>query len=219
MLAQQYIHTDYPILQLTDKVFKALELMETYEVRQWPVCSDNQYAGIIHKDVLLDVTDEAELSGLQIDIQVAAIRNHDFIFTAVKQAASYHLSLIPVVNYKNELEGIILSEDLLQILARYVGVETPGARLVLQMERKNYSFGEINRLVETNDAFITQLNTYFNNDTGLLEVIIKINKTEISDIVSTFQRYEYTVLYYFGEELYANEIKDNYNNLMAYLNV
>jgi predicted transcriptional regulator len=219
MLAQQYIHTDYPILQNNDKVFTALELMDTYDVRQWPVCSDVQYIGIIHKDALLDVSENDLLSSLPIDAQVTAIKANESIFNVVKQAVAYHLNIIPVVNNQQMLEGIVLSNDLLQILAQYMGVDTPGATLVLQMERKNYSFGEINRLVETNDAYITQLNTFFNNDIGQLEVIIKINKTEISDIVATFQRYEYTVLYYFGEELYANEIKDNYNNLMAYLNV
>jgi len=47
----------------------------------------------------------------------------------------------------------------------------------------------------------------------------KIIKIEISAIVATFQRYEYVVRYYFGEEQYANELKDNYNHLLAYLNV
>ncbi|MFZ5977908.1 MAG: CBS domain-containing protein [Hydrotalea flava] len=219
MLAQQFIHTDYPILQLTDKAYKALELMESYDLRHWPLCADDKYVGLIYKDALLDVTDDAILGNLQNGLQSVAVKSTDFILTAVKQAAAHHLSLIPVVNEQNILEGILRSEDLLGILAHYIGVDMPGATLVLQMERKNYSFGEINRLVETNDAFITQLNSYFNNDTGLLEVAIKINKTEISDVVATFQRYEYAILYYFGEELYANEIKDNYDNLMAYLNV
>jgi hypothetical protein len=41
----------------------------------------------------------------------------------------------------------------------------------------------------------------------------------VSDLISTFQRYEYNVKYYFGEELYENELKTNYDNLMNYLNI
>ena len=74
-------------------------------------------------------------------------------------------------------------------------------------------------MVETNDAYITQLNTYTEPETGLVLVAVKINKTEISDIVATFQRYDYNVRFYFGEEQYANELKDNYNHLMSYLNI
>ena len=48
---------------------------------------------------------------------------------------------------------------------------------------------------------------------------LKLNKIEISDIVATFQRYEYIVRYFFGEEEYANELKENYNHLISYLNM
>jgi acetoin utilization protein AcuB len=74
-------------------------------------------------------------------------------------------------------------------------------------------------LVETNDAFITQLNTYTEPETGLLLVTLKLNKNEISDVLATFQRYEYTVRYHFGEEQFANEIQENYQQLMNYLSI
>ena len=53
----------------------------------------------------------------------------------------------------------------------------------------------------------------------LMQVTIRINKPEVSDIVATFQRYEYNVKYYFGEEHYANELRTNYDNLMNYLKI
>jgi hypothetical protein len=87
------------------------------------------------------------------------------------------------------------------------------------MERKSYSFGEISRLIETNDAYITQCNTSFESETGLLIVTIKINKVEVSDILSTFQRYEYSIRYFVGEELYENELRYNYDHLMTYLKI
>ncbi|MDD2794041.1 MAG: CBS domain-containing protein, partial [Sediminibacterium sp.] len=71
----------------------------------------------------------------------------------------------------------------------------------------------------TNDSYITQLNTYTEAGTGLVIVTIKINKIEVSDIVATFQRYDYVVRYYFGEEEYANELKENYQHLVSYLNM
>ncbi len=42
---------------------------------------------------------------------------------------------------------------------------------------------------------------------------------EISDIIATLQRYDYIIRYYFGEEEYENELKENYDLLMAYLNI
>ena len=99
------------------------------------------------------------------------------------------------------------------------GASDPGGVIVLEMEQRNFSFAEISKLVETNDAQITQLNTHWDTSTNAFFVTIKINKFEISDIVATFQRYEYVVKYYFGEELYENELRDNYDHLMNYLNI
>ena len=54
-----------------------------------------------------------------------------------------------------------LWHELLKAAAQFTGAEEPGAVIVLEMERKSYSFGEISRLVETNDAYITQFNTIY----------------------------------------------------------
>ena len=109
--------------------------------------------------------------------------------------------------------------DVLEAANKFLGNEETGGIIVLEVERRNYSFGEINRLVETNDAYITQLNTFIETHTGLVLVTIKINKKEISDIVATFQRFEYGIRYFLGEEHYNNELKDNYQNLLAFLKV
>ena len=100
-----------------------------------------------------------------------------------------------------------------------LGASEPGAVIVLEMEQRGFSFSEISKLVETNDAQITQLNTYWDNSTDTFSVTLKINKFEISDIIATFQRYEYQIKYYFGEELYENEIRTNYDHLMNYLKI
>jgi CBS domain-containing protein len=219
MLVHEYKRTYYPILQLTDTAKQAIVLMEDYFVEHWPVCTNGTFVGILSRAALASVSEEASLSELIDEFIPVAVLNTDFIFTAVKLAALNHLTLVPVVTPENILDGIVTANDLLRATAHYTGIELPGGTIFLQMERKEYSFGEINRLVDTNDSFITQLNYSINSNNGLLDVIIKINKTEISDVVATFQRYEYNVLYYLGDEWYTNELKDNYNNLMNYLNV
>jgi acetoin utilization protein AcuB len=108
---------------------------------------------------------------------------------------------------------------LLKYLGRITGVDEPGGLILLELDPSAFSFSEICKLVETNDAQITQLNTYRDSALGLLYATIRVNKMEISDIVATFQRYDYHVKYYFGEELYQNELKTNYDHLMNYLNI
>ena len=64
--------------------------------------------------------------------------------------------------------------------------------------------------VESNDATILHLNTTVHAETGMLTVTLHINKKEIAAIVSTFERYDYDVIYYFGNENFENEIHSNY---------
>jgi acetoin utilization protein AcuB len=145
------------------------------------------------------------------------INENDHFLKALQVAVENRLSLVPVVGENKELLGVVGYRELLKQASEFMNVKEPGGLLVLEMESNNYSFGEISRLVETNDAQVTQLNTHTDPQTGLMQVTIKLNKTEISDIVATFQRYEYNVKYYFGEELYENELRTNYDNLMNYL--
>ncbi|HUR11323.1 MAG TPA: CBS domain-containing protein, partial [Flavitalea sp.] len=150
--------------------------------------------------------------------RVAVQANMHFI-ESIQTINDYNLSVVPVVDKESEFVGVITALDLLKQLGKISGASEPGGLIVLDLEQRNFSFAEISKLVETNDAQITQLNTYWDTNTDSFLVTLKINKFEISDIIATFQRYDYQVKYYFGEELYENELKDNYDHLMNYLNI
>jgi CBS domain-containing protein len=219
MLASQLINTHYPSVALTDKVSFVLHLMEEYEVQHLPVVSEKKFAGLISKDDLLNTDENNLLESLGYQLIKGAVKAEDHFLNAAKLSSEFHLSLIPVTNEQNELTGIITAADLLFNLSKFVGGNEPGGIIVLEVERTNYSFGEINRLVETNDAHITQLNTETDTVAGRILITLKVNKIEVSDIVATFQRYDYSIRFYFGEEQYVNELKENYHHLIAYLNI
>jgi len=124
-----------------------------------------------------------------------------------------------VLNETDELEGVILATELARQLSVFTGADQEGSLIVLEMERKAYAFGEINRLVESNDAIITQINTSLDPATQLLIVTIRINKNEVSDVVATLQRHDYTIKFYYGEETYRNELQSNLEHLMNYLSI
>ncbi len=219
MLASQLLQQTFPSLHLTDKVAFALQLMEDNDVQHLPIINEEKLIGIIAKDDLLDENEYTILVNLEEHFIKASIKKDEFILAALKLITENELSILPVISDSDELLGSISITILLQQVSKYLGTDEPGGIIVLEIERRNFSFGEISRLVETNDAYITQLNTYNEAETGLVIVSVKVNKIEISDILATFQRYDYVVRYYFGEEQFANELKENYNHLMTYLNL
>lgn len=219
MLVAQLINSGFPTVHLNDSASLALQLMDDFDVQHLPVIAEEKYLGLVAKSDLLDLSEEQTLASDTALIHPYSVKGEEHFLAALKLASDKEISLIPVINEQFELLGVIPIAELVQYLSNFLGNNEPGGIIVLEISKRNFSFGEISRLVETNDALITQCNTFTEPETGLVIITLKINKIEVSAIVATFQRYEYIVRYYFGEEAYANELKDNYNHLLAYLNV
>jgi CBS domain-containing protein len=220
MLTRELLSQTLPYLHLQDKVYQALQMMNDNHVTHLPIVEGDKYVGLVSEDDLLQAeNDNSELAELEQAFATVSIKEEEHFLKAVQIAVENGLSVVPVVSEDNELTGTVVYNDLLKFSSEFMSLNEPGGLIVLEMNSNQYSFNEISKLVETNDAQITQLNTSNDAETGLMQVTIRINKPEVSDIVATFQRYEYTVKYFFGEELYANELKSNYDNLMNYLKI
>ncbi|HVE60775.1 MAG TPA: CBS domain-containing protein [Chitinophagaceae bacterium] len=218
MLTRDLISHSIPYLHLDDKVFHALQLMNDYHVAHLPIVAEDKYLGIISEEQLLHSDDDNHLHELLISDGGKSVQANDHFLKAIQIAVQNKLSIVPVIE-ENHILGIVTYNDLLRNASDFMSLNDPGGLIVLEIEGKDYSFNELNRIVESNDAQITQLNTFTDPETGIMQVTIRINKLEISDIISTLQRYEYNVKYYFGEELYENELRNNYENLMHYLKI
>ena len=218
MLTRELLTQSLPSLRLHDKVYQALQLMNDNHVTHLPITDGDKYVGLLSEDDLLQVeNDHDTLAQLEQSFFNISVKEDEHFLKAVQTAAENGLSVVPVVNEDNELTGTLAYSDLLRYASDFMSLKEPGGMIVLEIPSNQYSFSEISKLVETNDARITQLNTSNDAETGMMQVTLRINKPEVSDIVATFQRYEYTIKYFFGEEQYVNELRTNYDNLMNYL--
>jgi|SRR5687767_1862651 len=220
MLTRELSSQTLPVLRLQDKVFQALELMNDNRVTHLPLVDGEKYIGIISEEDLLQAeNDHSTLDKLEQSFFNVSVKEEEHFLKAIQVAAENGLSVVPVVSEENDFIGSVAYNDLLKFSSEFMSLSEPGGLIVLEVESNQYSFNEISKLVETNDAQITQLNTSNDAETGLMQVTIRINKPEVSDIVAAFQRHEYNVKYFFGEELYTNELRSNYDNLMNYLKI
>ena len=218
MLTRELISNSIPYLHKADKVYQALQLMNDYHIAHLPIVEEEKYLGIISEEQLLHSDDETLLEQLAVSDGGTSVQANDHFLKAIQVAVQNKLSVVPVIE-NQQILGIVTYNDLLKNASEFMSLNDPGALIVLEMESKAYSFAEINKIIESNDAQITQLNTFTDPETGVMQVTVRINKLEVSDIISTFQRYEYNVKYYFGEEMYENELRTNYDNLMHFLNI
>ena len=215
----QLLETSMITVDLHDTIGHAMERMDAAKQEHIPVLDALQYLGMVSFDELEDAPPAEEVITLQHRFIKPLVRTGDHFLQALKVRSKFFVEQVPVVNERNEWEGVIGSTKLLDQLSMLVGVSEPGSLVVLEVPRHDYAPGEINRLVESNDAMIMQLNSIQDNHTGIMQVVLRINKEEVSDIVTTFQRHEYNVLYYYGDESYDNSLQNNLDHLMNYLNV
>jgi acetoin utilization protein AcuB len=98
-------------------------------------------------------------------------------------------------------------------------IKTPGGVVILSVKEKDYSLSEISGIVESNDGQIlsASLNQTQLNDE--LEITLKINKIDLSRILASFYRLNYTVKAAYHSSELTNDLEDRYNAFMTYLNV
>lgn len=220
MLTIDLINNNIPRLQLQDSVAKALQLIADFKVTHLPVVSENAYLGLLSEEDLLDVEDEKlQVEALQKSFIPASVKDNVHFLNAVNTSIQFDTNIVPVLNEEGDLAGIISTTDLLKTLGNFAGANEIGGIIVLEMERSQFAISEISRIVESNDCTILHLNSHTDPVTGMLTVTLHINKKEIAAVVATFERYEYDVIYYFGNENFENEIHSNYRHLMNYLDI
>jgi acetoin utilization protein AcuB len=220
MLAVELNNNNIPHLQLQDTVAKALQLASDYKVSHLPVVLEEKFLGLISEEDLSDVHNKnVVIEHLQKDFIAASINENDHFLKAVNVSNQFQTNIVAVINFEQELIGTISGQTLLHTLGHFSGSQDMGGIIVLEMEKTQFSISEISRIVESNEAYVLHLNTVFQPETGLLRVTVHINKKELSAVIAAFERYEYNVIHYFGEERFENEIHSNYRHLMNYLDI
>jgi hypothetical protein len=196
-----------------------MEMMDMHHAEYAVVLDGLNYLGLLDIVDLEEANPSSELIVLEQYFIKAQVKTNDHFLQALKVKSKFNLDLIPVLNEKNEWEGIIKADTLLEQTSLLLGASNTGAFIVLEIPRTAYAPGQISRLVESNDCMIMQLNTITDPLTGMLQLVIRVNKEEVSDLIATFQRHEYNVLYYYGEETFDNTLQNNLDHLLNYLNI
>ena len=220
MTTLQLADNIFPLLKLKDSVEMTLQLMNDHKTSHLPVVSEGKFLGLINEEDLADEVNKNTTLDVYQTYFITAAVNEKFNF--LKAAAVYnlyHTNVIPVINESNELLGTISSRALITEMGNFCGSSEFGAVVVLEIPRSRFAISEINSVIESDGATILHLNVTPHPVPDLMEVTIQINKKEIATIVATFERYDYSVSYYSGEELFENELNVNYNNLMNYLDI
>jgi predicted transcriptional regulator len=220
MLAIELISTVIPPLKASDTIQKALERMSEFKLYHLPIVNETQFLGLISEDELVEISDQQTPVG---SISLAAFNSFVFedthIYNIIRVFNQLHLSIVPVLDLNKNYLGVISIPNLLACIAEIYAVKEPGGIIVLSISNRNNSLAHIAQIVEADNAQV--LSSYVSSfpDSTRLEVTLKINRTELSGIIASFERYNYEVKAVFNHTPYDNGTADRFNSFMNYLNV
>lgn len=220
MFASELISNSIPPLRTTDTVHTALDRMAELKLSHLPVINDSQYLGVVAEDELLQVRNvEEPIGALSLTILNAFVFQDVHVYDVIRIFHQLQLSVVPVLDYKNNYLGAISIHNLLDYTSEIYAVKEPGGIIVLEISNRNNSLSHMAQIVEADNAQILSSYVQAFPDSTRVEVTLKINKTELSAIIASFERYDYQVKAVFNSTITDNGTEDRYNSLMNYLNV
>lgn len=220
MLAGELISNTISPLRTSDTIQKALERMNEFKLYHLPIVNGNQYLGLVSEEELMEERDQNKAVGiLPLILMNTFALDNAHIYDVIRLLSDLQLSVVPVLDQQQNYLGVVSINNLLSYTASLYSVNQPGGIIVLSISAVNNSLAHMAQIVEADNAQI--LSSYISSfpDSTRLEVTLKINKTELSGIVASFERYEYEVKAVFNNSNQDDSAMDRFNSFMNYLNV
>lgn len=219
MIAKSAIEESIPYLKSTDNVAFALDLMEEFKLEHLPVIDGKKLVGVVSEQQLFDLDDTTLLSELPFPLIRISISEDAHIFDAMKAGYECKSSILPVTNAKGNYIGLISPKSLLIKLSEFNFVKEVGGIFILEVAVHNYSLAEIARIIESNKAAVLSVATAVMSDPQKIQVTLKVNTLDLTYILASFERYDYSIVQVFHQAEQIDQLKDRFDALMTYLNV
>ena len=221
MIASELINYMIPPLKQSDDGHKAIVWMEELRTNQLPVVEKGKFLGFISEEIILEENDSSKkVSDYELYAEECFLFENQHFYDIIKLASEYDVQLVSVLNTEGNFLGVITIEDTIAAFAQSAAVQVPGAIIVISMNHQDYSLAEISRLVEGERAqILSSCVTNDHMDVSKIKLTLKINKTDLSHIGATFERFGYKIIGRYQEaEVKSNE-HDRYAMLMKYLDI
>ncbi len=221
MLAKDLISDVVPALKTSDTGVQALSWMDIFRISHLPIVNNLEFLGLISdKDIYdLNMADEP-IGNHKLSLFSPYVMVHQHIYEVIEIVSRLELTVVPVLDENKHYLGLITLGDLLHIFASLSALKQPGGILELELNINDYSLTEISQIVEGNDARILSLYVSSPEDSTKMTITLKVSTTEITSIVQTFNRYDYTVKASYME---SDEMEDLLHNrfdaFMKYLSI
>ncbi len=221
MLALKLISGIIPSVKSSEVGQKALNSMDIYRVSHLPVVDGNKYLGLVSDKLIYDLNLLEMPIGKALDkLEPSHAHKDQHIFEIAMVMYKLKISVLPVLDAEHYYVGAITLYDLARRFSHLFSLQEIGGVVVLEMNVNDYSMEEISKIVENNGVKI--LSSFLDRKPGTtnLDVILKLDKEELSPVIQGFMRYNYNVKAVYLDHSMLNDLyNDRFEQFMKFMNI
>ena len=220
MQAKSLITEDVPPVKTSMSGKDTLIFMREFGISHLPIVNNTQFLGLISEQDIIDMnTPDAPIGDHSLSLIKPVVFLEQHVYDVINIVAKLKLSLIPVVDNEYNYRGVITLKSIVENLSNLSSIKEGGGIIVLEVGIRDYVLSEIARIVESEDAKILSVSVNTDESRRKLKVTLKLNKTNIQHIISSFERFNYKIASTFLEDEQGESFKDRYDILMKYLDM
>ncbi|MHA7056031.1 CBS domain-containing protein [Aquimarina sp. M1] len=218
MKTSLYIINEIDPLTTTAKVADAQLLFNELTYTHFPVLKDGIYVGCISEADVRCFETEKTLESYLYALEGFFARTNTNWLDILESFAQNHSNILPVLDDDNNYQGYFELRDIMNLFNETPFLSEPGNILIVEKGVLDYSFSEVSQIVESNSAKLLGL-FISNMENDVVQITLKVNDSDINNIVQTFRRYSYNIVSKHHEDSFLNNLKERSLYLEKYLNI
>lgn len=219
MNVKEYILNEISGIDLQTPVGRAQQICAGFPVSHIPIVDDVHLVGCFSERDIRTLESEESNLGTYMDLLDFFYVNDDIsLLELLKQFADHDCNIIPVLDKEKQYLGYFDLADILDLFAENPFLYEHGTLLVIEKQRKDYSFSQVAQIIESNNGKI--LGLFISEADGITtQITIKVVSDDVNEIIQTFRRYNYNVISNHEDDYYLQDLRDRSDYLQKYLDM
>ena len=161
----------------------------------------------------------------EFDFSLDDILNKHFVYDyyhileTIREFLKVELPELPVVDEEGFYLGVCHLNEVQYHFNRQIGLIEGGSLIVIRAQLQHYSMVDVAKIVESNQARVLNFYLTSHPDANNIEITLILNTADISDIISTFNRFDYEVVYSSTASERDDFLKERYDSFMHFLDI
>ncbi len=218
MKLDAHIINTVPVFEVEDALKGVIEFFKNTTFSHVAVVEEKRFLGLLDENDLETFKKNKKIADYRYNLESFFVLKDTGWLDVLEMFARNEANLIPVLDENSEVLGYYDLTDLVGLFIDIPFFTEPGGILVIAKSKKDYSFSQIAQIVESNN---TKLLGAFITDTRdeIVQVTLKIGTQGMNEVVQTFRRYNYNILFGNLDDKFLENLKRRSNYLDKYLNV